>query len=418
MNGRVRCFVALVLSMAAVGHTSAVVGEARRPSDSVLAIKHEGILCVLRERHLVLEATIEPSDKTQLARVFFRASGHDDWYFVAMERSESGFVAVLPRPLPETRQIHYYVLAVDESYETVRTPEFSPFASNTCPESGGVVPVFVESADVVVLSDSQGAASVPPGFDPDSISRSEAGGSGLLIGAAAAGAGVAGTMVLVASGGDDADVACFTTEPDSSNVLVGQTVRFDAGCSTAGSGSINSYEWDFGDGSPQSSGLVVEHIYSRAGTFDARLTIHTVDGNATTARAIRVLVADGGAGELRSFRQQGVPVVVRYGLVEAGVGIVEGSAVALVNRQREYALIGGGSQLTWICRNGRNTVMIRSRNLMPGAVIHLDFGASDGFVPGSLKTASETVVVEHTSVRLQVPSGSEAILSFSFLVRR
>jgi PKD repeat protein len=62
-------------------------------------------------------------------------------------------------------------------------------------------------------------------------------------------------------------VPSFTFTPVSP--LENQTVLFDASAST---GSIVSYDWDFGDGG-RGSGRNAQHAYSTAGTYVVRLTI-------------------------------------------------------------------------------------------------------------------------------------------------
>jgi PKD repeat protein len=56
------------------------------------------------------------------------------------------------------------------------------------------------------------------------------------------------------------------------NGTVNQSVNFDGSGSTAGSGSITSYAWDFGDGST-GTGAKVSHTYTKSGTFTVLLTV-------------------------------------------------------------------------------------------------------------------------------------------------
>ncbi len=62
-------------------------------------------------------------------------------------------------------------------------------------------------------------------------------------------------------------VACFT--PTSSTIGVNGSVNFDASCST---GSIDSYSWDFGDGST-GSGTFISHTFTTASIFTVTLTV-------------------------------------------------------------------------------------------------------------------------------------------------
>jgi PKD repeat protein len=60
-------------------------------------------------------------------------------------------------------------------------------------------------------------------------------------------------------------------------------VQFSANGST---GSISSYSWKFGDGTT-ASGLIVNHTYTKVGTFTAQLTVTgTSGGSSSTATTI------------------------------------------------------------------------------------------------------------------------------------
>ena len=53
----------------------------------------------------------------------------------------------------------------------------------------------------------------------------------------------------------------------------GETVTFDARDSEAVEGVITSYEWDFGDGSPNVNSIDAFHTYNQVGTFTVTLTV-------------------------------------------------------------------------------------------------------------------------------------------------
>jgi PKD repeat protein len=69
-------------------------------------------------------------------------------------------------------------------------------------------------------------------------------------------------------------------------------VRFSAAASLGPFSAIRSYRWRFGDGGI-SSKAVVSHVYRRAGTYIATLTVTDTAGNTDTARqAIRIYRTD------------------------------------------------------------------------------------------------------------------------------
>ena len=70
------------------------------------------------------------------------------------------------------------------------------------------------------------------------------------------------------------------------------TVQFDASGSTYPSGSITNYKWDFGDGTPTSTGNAqLSHKYSTVGTYTATVTAVANDGS-TDSASITITVRD------------------------------------------------------------------------------------------------------------------------------
>lgn len=84
---------------------------------------------------------------------------------------------------------------------------------------------------------------------------------------------------------------------DQSGVTPGTVVAFSsAGTSDPDpGGSITSYSWNFGDGSPSVTGPNPTHLYSVSGTYSAQLTALDNDGGSTSATvtiSVSDLVAD------------------------------------------------------------------------------------------------------------------------------
>jgi PKD repeat protein len=73
-------------------------------------------------------------------------------------------------------------------------------------------------------------------------------------------------------------IAAFT------HVATNLNVDFDASTSNDPDGTIASYSWDFGDGSPAGSGVAPSHSYTIGGFYDVTLTVTDDDGatNSTT----------------------------------------------------------------------------------------------------------------------------------------
>jgi len=78
--------------------------------------------------------------------------------------------------------------------------------------------------------------------------------------------------------------ACFTFEP-SNGIAPGETVIYDAGCSTGGMFGIASYTWQWGDGSEAltTTEAVASHEYASSGTWEVTLTVRNEIGKADSS---------------------------------------------------------------------------------------------------------------------------------------
>ncbi|MCK4570635.1 PKD domain-containing protein [Candidatus Bipolaricaulota bacterium] len=88
-------------------------------------------------------------------------------------------------------------------------------------------------------------------------------------------------MVQVGGSVNAAPTASFSYLPASP--AIGEWVRFDGTGSTDSDGSISSYQWSFGDGTPPVSGPVVYHQFAGAGTYIVSLTVTDNDGATDTS---------------------------------------------------------------------------------------------------------------------------------------
>jgi serine protease len=102
---------------------------------------------------------------------------------------------------------------------------------------------------------------------------------------------------IVRAGGDppDSEAPSANAAADPTDPSVGETVTFDGSASSDPDGTIESYQWDFGDGST-GSGVTVEHAYESAGEYQVTLTVTDNDG-ASTTDGVNVNVASGGGGD-------------------------------------------------------------------------------------------------------------------------
>jgi PKD repeat protein/ribosomal protein L40E len=81
-------------------------------------------------------------------------------------------------------------------------------------------------------------------------------------------------------------IAAFTFSP--TDPTAGQTVTFDASDSDDADGTIEQYDWDFGDEST-GDGEIVEHTYSSSGTYEVTLTVtDNDDKTSSTTQSVEV----------------------------------------------------------------------------------------------------------------------------------
>jgi hypothetical protein len=88
-----------------------------------------------------------------------------------------------------------------------------------------------------------------------------------------------------------APVTTFTVSPDT-GLKAGQVAQFDASASTVPSGRvINTYSWDFGDGSTATaSGATTAHAFAAAGSYAVKLTVTDTAGKTySVTRTITVV---------------------------------------------------------------------------------------------------------------------------------
>lgn len=84
-------------------------------------------------------------------------------------------------------------------------------------------------------------------------------------------------------------LAAFSSAPGTP--IATQPIQFESTSSSAGGHAIESYEWDFGDGS-QGSGASTSHAYAHAGDYTVALTVTDEEGDsAETSRPIHVAPA-------------------------------------------------------------------------------------------------------------------------------
>ena len=308
------------------GSAAATQNEPTQQIPGMPVINHDPVECVIENKHPLFQASVQAQGGLHTVKIYFHAQDYNDFYYVEMAEAGDVWQASLPIAAPETRGFLYYIEVVDLSFNTSRTAEFTTKVTgeNECDRRDEGAP------PIVVGSTTAGATPVPEGFLTIGISRlitssgatqAVGGGigvtTGVIIAAGAAGAGLA----ILGGGSDEPEpepeapptvdpppgggggggpttpptepgpestdpVACFETDPNPPVVDINDAVKFNASCSTADvplraqmDDKIETYHWRFNDGKADKDGRVVNHLYVRAGTFPAELTVTDSAGN-------------------------------------------------------------------------------------------------------------------------------------------
>ena len=93
-------------------------------ADDPPAVEHQPALCTVPEKAFSLCASISDDSNVATARLYFRRAGEDYYGFVNMAFTGVSYCGTLPGPREKTKAIEYYVQAVDDSYQPVRTSTF------------------------------------------------------------------------------------------------------------------------------------------------------------------------------------------------------------------------------------------------------------------------------------------------------
>jgi hypothetical protein len=150
-------------------------------------IHHDPIGCFVAGQFPLIDAGIEPAGSVARARVYFKAAGSENWYYVEMTPAEAGFIGKLPRPKLEASPITYYVQATTTEFGENRTPENDAIVvleAKDCPGDKKVAGIG-PPGEVTVFSAATGAAIAPIGFAAGGLALT-AGTLALILGGAAA----------------------------------------------------------------------------------------------------------------------------------------------------------------------------------------------------------------------------------------
>ncbi len=149
--------------------------------------------CLPNTPYPIVDAIIQPGLDVEVAKVYFRAAQHPNFYAVEMTAALDDFEAILPAPGSGTDQVIYYVEAISRSLESSRTEEYT--ANVVEAQACDTERYTGKKPGIVLLPTVPGSPLVPPGFSPLGLA---AAGGGLGVGALAGitAGGLAGGVLL------------------------------------------------------------------------------------------------------------------------------------------------------------------------------------------------------------------------------
>jgi PKD domain len=286
---------ALVLTLALGTPVLARAQDAPSTSAELRDVTHLPPSCVDTEAFPLIEARASSPDAARhLGRVVlrFRSEGDPGWHEVAF-RSAAGtlFQAALPKPLPGAGRIVYYIAA---GKPELRSPRYTVnVLMGGCPGARSAPQELVDGMRVRRTSSDQDE--VPTGFNPDGI-RTGGRATRTTLGILAGAAGGATIAAVAATGGEPsvgnpgpgnppaALRPCFTPDPIP-DIDSGDTVLFDASCTTPT--TVTSYSWNFGDGTT-GQGSSIEHLFRPGALRTVTLTVSDGSRTDSTSRVVHV----------------------------------------------------------------------------------------------------------------------------------
>ena len=217
----------------------------------------------------------------------------------------------------------------------------------------------------------------------------------------------AGYINVFANAAVIAPVANFSTDRTSS--APGMRILF----ASTSAGSIDRWQWDFGDGSPLGSGPQSEHIYTRAGLYSVSLTVSGPSGSNTRTKIGYISISTipsvtAGFFANATSSNPSLPIIFTSTSVgaissyywEFGDGTVASGKVVshLYARPGSYSV-----SLTVTGANGSdkmtktNYITVQSATVKPGLVAAYNFDAGQGSSVADLSGNSNVGVVSRAT---------------------
>jgi hypothetical protein len=174
-------------------------------------VSHDPIGCFIAGQNALVQATIQPATTVAKARVFFKSSLGNDFYYVEMKAGTAeAFAARLPKPRVGSGPLIYYIEATSKDFGASRSAEAKGMVvakPKDCPGNMRVAAIAPGGA-VAVFTTAGTAIGAPAGFA--GVAAAAAGVGGFLgstagiVALGAVGAGAVTATAIAVSGNDNA----------------------------------------------------------------------------------------------------------------------------------------------------------------------------------------------------------------------
>lgn len=140
-------------------------------AESPIEIAHDPLACMTPIIAPEVDAGVTPGQDYDRGYVYFRAAGTEDYYYARMAGPPATLAAILPRPLPETRAVDYFLRAYDLSQASRRKGDWTPpvVPGTSCKSKG--IPVGPAGAGLTIGLTREGQDPYPPGFNRKDIAK-------------------------------------------------------------------------------------------------------------------------------------------------------------------------------------------------------------------------------------------------------
>lgn len=104
----------------AVSFSGILLVSALALADDAPLVSHQAIPCTVPDQAFTVCAEISDDGLVKAARVYFRATGQEFYYYVDMSFGGLEYCATLPPPRAKAKAVDYYVQAVDDLFQITR----------------------------------------------------------------------------------------------------------------------------------------------------------------------------------------------------------------------------------------------------------------------------------------------------------